>query len=586
MTGDGDYEAGKKVSLKIYPNIGCTGIKAYDGSEKVPSLHLKKKGVSDSVDVTSGLQTIYDDSGVFKYYEYVIDSVTGSGDNMNVGTYKTQFYCVSRDISGTVDSKQVTVTYTLVESNGEYNIYKFPAETIEQGTKITEKKYADGITGKIKWYKTHNQSTNTFSDPFTDYSIGISEDLTLYGEIVQENAGDIVKEAIDNLNKETQVQMVSGNYTATAKYKSEENSMILEQFKLTEKGIGNNDTTKFIISGNDYYKYIDGKYYKMTLGTGSGTSGYTKEDINGYNMFFKYKLFNKNDFSVEKDNSANKVVNGVTCEVYKAIKENLELKFWIYRGVIHKVVATEKVTGEADKVTDVTISYPEEIPVIDLVGAKNLYLVKIETSDTDLNDRLNETFNNSFDTVLNTGIPGVSTTEDLLDLDDVREILKEYDYSISGAPDLDTVINQNLDLTLTIKGKYSDVETAKEEIKTECMKIKTSITAFGETIMKEYSVTSGENVLELGAKPDTMEYITWETLQILKNLKTTYYSFDVENGVYSFYKNKDNEKAGNPYVKITIADGRVTKVVYLYTGSGSNPTDPITYTTEFEYPVV
>jgi hypothetical protein len=575
VRGGGKYEAGQKVSLKVYPNEGCTP-NGFD---------FKRVGSEDINDIAaSALETVTDDEGKTLYYKYEFD-VNAAADVGTVGTYTAKFSCLTNttdDVANATAAERKVQFMVVGEETDFENNPLIPSQIVKLGNKIAKEiNYIDSVEGRIKWYKVYNEETGAFSEPWNFAEDAVLSDITLYGNVETATPLEIVKDAIENFKNNTKMEMIMNDKAATVKSfnKASEGKMDFNFYQGTVSNPAGNHI--FMIHEGDYYSIISGVYYKLDL----EDSGFTIDDIDAYTQFFEHLTFDLSDgaYTVEKvgnedvlaKDTNNNDVSVTGCSKYTLKNnESVVMTFWIKNGEIYK---TQNAEGNVN-----VIIHPEgEIGAVDPSVVKDLYLIKLSSNNTELKGLLNE-INSDFQKVLMLKANSGETIEYLFENNtNVKDLLRKYDYTISysgGTIDPAThYVDGNRDLVLNVKGEYSDVKDGIEVLKEGGFKITTTGEIFGDIVSKEYTVADATNILAESTNPGMNPFI-WDVIQTVKTLEDDYYKFSYENDVYSFY-----EKNGDsiPYITIKLSgSGFVEEIVYYETNAAGKVT---TYTSVIEY---
>ena len=596
IKGGGNYAVGSKATLKIYPTEGC----------EPSDMLLLRSGTNESVSVGAP-NAVYGDNGITKYYEFIIDPVTPGAEG-NVGIYTAAFSCLQQDKpSGDATTAERQVVYKIVKKDGSFDETSVAKQTVKFGTKLKKNEYVEGYEGKITWYKDYNGATTSFSNVW-DFNNPLEVDLVLYGKVAEPDASDIVSEAITNFTNSTKIKMNIGNYSASLKdYGKESMEFTFQDSSAVDKA------TDYVIKNNTYYESYSGEYYKMEL----EGSGFAKENIASYAIFFNHVGITTKGYTfvrvlddvtnnhvtetitIGKDKSNNDI--NIKCYKYKAVDgegKNV-MTFWIKNGYLYK---TEAYDGEGNPNVANVINYPEEeITSMSFENVKSMYLVRLTSSDTELNDILSAN-NAKFETILKIRPSNGETLEKLLQTENGKLIinsneianLKPYDYKfvqVEGGQiydiNLKDLVTSHKNVQIQVSSTYSNVKEALEKFATGGYRITTSMLGFDdELISKYFIVPANMNILEVDGdnKPDDMNNVLFETIQTVNLLEDTnlgyhHFGYDASTGVYSFY---EQEYDNYPYLSIKIdkTEKKVLEIIY-YEGVGS--TNIRTFTSKFEY---
>lgn len=589
IKGGGNYAVGSKATLKIYPTEGCTP----------NDMLLLRSGSTDSV--SAGVpNAVYGDNGITKYYEFIIDPVTPGAEG-NVGAYTASFTCLQQEKpSGDATTAERQVVYKIVKEDGTFDETSVAKQTVKFGTKLKKVDYVEGYEGKITWYKEYNGATTVFSEDW-DFNNPLEMDLVLFGKVSKPDASDIVSEAITNFTSSTKIKMNIKNYAVTLK--DYEKSM---EFTFRDNS-ENNQLSSYVIQNNTYYESYNGEYYSMKF----EGSGFTKENILSYSMFFKHIGIDTKGYSFSRflDNNNNHVIEEINvgkdksnkdvkinCYKYKAVdgENNTIMTFWIKNGYLYK-------TEDAEGIVNV-INYPEEeITSMTFENVKPMYLVRLTSNDADLNDILSVN-NAKFETILKIRPSNGETLEKLLKTENGKLIineseianLKPYDYEFVQVEDgqiydldLKELVASHTNVQVQVNSKYSNVKEALEKLVVGGYRIKTSMLGFDDEVISKYFVVPTDmNILDIddANKPDGMTNVllsTIETVNLLEDDDLGYHHFKYNSstGVYSFY---EQEYANYPYLSIKIdkTEKKILNIVYY---EGIDSLDIRTFTSEFDY---
>ena len=575
ITGGGNYANGETVTLKVYPNEGCSAT----------HLSFIKEGTETPVEVS-----FMGDNE----YTFVVDN----GETGNVGSYTAEFSCLTN--SPDEDAMEATRTASFVivmDENGTTNDTLVPAQEVKIGASIKDVQYVDGIEGRLEWYKNYDSTTKQHTDKWNFENDKLLENITLYGKITATNPKEIVETAVENFKKSTGIQMDMGNVRANVKGYDKLGTANdkVEFYFYEDYDLDGEFFSKFIVINNIYYETSNNIYYKLPLGP---DSGFNITDIEEFNMFFEHISVKENasSFSFEKvvdgttgDSITEELVVGkndkdedIKAVCYKYLVKdgsgNDYMTLWISNGYVYKTEMAS--TGKVNR-----ISYVKELASTEPSTIRDIFVIRLESDDAELNAELDE-INSSFEKVLKLRPANGETLASLLETDaNVKDLLRRYDYEVHDnlgkITDLSTyAINTNKTLDVKVVAKYEDVAGSLEDFAAGGFKITTETIVFEtEVVAKEYIVDEGDNVFDLTSKPDSMNVIIWNAMEALEELSDEYYRFEYDAGIYSFYKDK---KDSIPYIsiKLDVAGEKIEKLFYYRTDTEGKV---ITYTSTFDY---
>ena len=582
ITGGGKYENGEKVTLRVYPNEGCHGTAQ---SVAAPYLIFTRSGEPAGTESQKLESGVYVRDGGYYAFEITVNPDASTG---TVGTYSAVLECATNkaeDIANAASAK-FTISFKVQDSTGK-EITKIGdnkplLDNVEVGynKKITEINYVDEVEGRITWYE---------ADGITlfDFSKGIKSDMQLIGKLAASDVKSVVADALENFKKTTAMTMtIDGVGTAKLNnYEMYYSAKAEEKKKMEFQFVGTDINDKFLLRDGAYYQFDEEAYYKASLSIDSDHT-FSFEDIERFDMFFDHldlDVSATSTYTFSKDlDGDNKPIktditftkaNGdtvtVSCTKYM-VKDGSDTVMDIYmnKGKIYKTV-----DGEGK---EVLIEYPENAESVNPTIVKDMYLLRLSSTNTDLNNILETTFNSKFETILKVK-QGQSLKEVFNSNNALKDVLRRYNYSVKiGA----TNVNMNLPYTqsnntisIISNGNFGDVEEAIEMLTNGGIHIKTETIVFEETDYREYDVAAGTNVFDLASKPSGMNKIIWDALTHIKELSDSYDHFTLSDKTYSFYESSDS---GIPYLTITLDDGgNITTFDYFEVGADGKVT---TYT--------
>lgn len=570
VQGGGSYEKGDTVTLKVYPNLGCSPDK----------LIFTKNGQGTTTEY--GLN--YSGEGYYSYQFPVNDET--------IGSYEAIFACDTNSVAdlNTVQSLNRVVRLhpptgmVIIDNTGstdpqlnENNVFK-----VRNGSKIDNIQWYNNK--RLKWY-TDEHRTQVYN-----FSNSVTSDLVLYGSIdALFSEEDLVKEALNKFKSSSNLVVKSDGETAAIinldKAYPVDPSVSADPAKLDITVSASGGNNKFVYQNNTYYEYNGTKVAGFKLDTQSEITLPKIKDLYKFIEIVGIQDSDLIDANVKTTENVTQIVDGKACEELVVNSSGKEFKLYISNGVIYKTVVGSVAT---------TITYPtSQISGTSMPSnTAQMYLARMYSSNTTLNAALNE-MNIDFSKTARI-IPNNGETVKTYIEDNMMDLLKQYDYTLHSGNSCGAIsvtenvynagdaVQSHLKLCFKVKAEFAAVKNAIETLEAGGYKINTSTNVFGETITKESTIATGTNLLVNSAtQPGDMNSITWRTITNLRDLENNYYNFKYDETVgYSFYKEKDDSV---PYLVVKLdSDNRVSKVTY-YEFNGANPNERNTYLNEFDY---
>jgi len=571
VTGGGKYKKGATVTLNITANMGCrtTGLTFFKTEEgehdEIPLNDIGEGSVK--------YQFAVSDDTIGNYVaNFECQTNSPSDDDSRVMKHKVTYIL-------NVEGNPVTVIDNSSNAELEDNI-----ELVEMGKVATEIKYIDGLEGKIVWYTKDPTLGSVTDEDKYNFANKVVGDLNLWGQVVEVSNEEAVNEAVDAFKSSKNLEITNGDEVAIIIDFDKEIEKINMKVSTKENVI------KYIIQNNTYYLYKDPNKAGLKL----ENSGFGLRDIKEAYKFIELRDIVLSEFNIIKNDTKEEVTvdEGKTynCNVYllkDKTNDETVMSLYIYNGKVYKVVK-----GESTNV----INYKDSLAGTNPSAPKDMYLVRVHSSDSGLGGELQE-INGDFAKILKIVPAYGETLKETLEKEELFNILKKYDYEwtkyVNGSCTIeeykfDSVVNSNVNMCVKINASIDYVENALNRFIEGNYDVITSIKIFdGELETRYNSIASETNLFADGVqKPTGMSSATWNTIKSLRDLMETYYSFKYNSASneYSFFKSKTD--LVNPYlvVKLNSENTLIERVTYFagYTVDG----DRNTYTSEFIYPSI
>lgn len=262
-------------------------------------------------------------------------------------------------------------------------------------------------------------------------------------------------------------------------------------------------------------------------------------------------------------NYLNLIVDSPTCKVYQIKKDGkLYMDLYISNGNVYKIIRY-KVDGVTKDESYLVNHAPTDVGTTKPSTIYDMNLLKLVSSNTALNTAL-ATINGDFDTMLKNVTVEAKTLKTLIDEnDDLKEILKAYDYKIqSGGEDVDTskvfpinTSNSVITLNIIVNAEYKEIGDIVTKLREGNFTMNTTISVMDgeETLNQVYVEDAGNDVLT--TQPGAMKQTTKKILMALNGLATNYDSFKYSTNasgdkIYKFYE--ENAGENDPYLIFTL----------------------------------
>lgn len=568
--GGGKYKEGATVSIKVYPNMGCS----------VQKYTFMKNGT----DIL--------EEGFFDNYpeEYSIVEFAANGET--AGKYVVYYECNSAQPGESQDRiTKYKVKYDVKDASNNPIIVAGTNNEVEvnSNAKLTPINYVDGIEGKIEWY-----SDSSFGERF-DFNKLITSDITLYGKIETYSNEKIVQEAIETFKNREKLEIgYDADKTKATILNFNKIDTDFSKFAIFVRVEG---IVKYIVDKENYYEFVD---TNKSAGFSLKNSGYSISNIDSIYKYIELKDVNINDYVISVDEGdPNTTIcleynNDGGCKTNKNAKKYIltkgdeEITLAIYNGKLYEFSKEE---GK-----DFKIAYTDNVTAMSVDKPQDMYTVKLYSDNADLGEYLKD------QTKLENVRKIVPAFGDNLkkSLEELNDELKKYDYDVveyknnacTEIPyNIDNPISQHLSLCLKVNATVADVfaDSVTNALNTAgaVSKITTTINVegFGD-ISREYEVYSADSIFAIADWDSSSENIDnnetskmheevhasiCELVKLLKEKE--YHNVEVVDGKFKFYK-KDSTVA---YLSISLKDEKIYSISYF------EPVEGNTYTSTFTY---
>ncbi len=549
ITGGGRYEMGATVTLKMYPNPGCTFSK----------LELDGTNVNVTGNSIENINTN-------PTYQFQVTEAS-------IGSYVANFDCTSNN---TLDGSTQTyiVRYVLKASTNRsvLNLERDDTNPFGLGDFDTTGSFEKVISGRtigrnityVDKYSNYTFEWYTDADCTPSKKIDVStykiaKDQTLYGKAIEKNVKTELQNAVDAFGKNTDgIVVKNGNITANVKNLGDST-----KFKMEVKDAGNKYSYK--VDGNNYYQYDDNtSILKYSL----KNTGFEISSVEDVYKYIRVKDLKVATFEENPIKDGSKFTYEVTSE------NNEKYKLTIENGIL--------IEFEFDN-AKYEIKY-ETISAINIPNnAKDKHFIKIITDIKELETeaKASNTFENII-TVVPVNNESIETKlKKFTSKEAVHAKLKNYAYTwttvnggncTSNSFDFNSQLQENIvSVCLHESANLKDLKTTIEN--TENFDLSVIVNVFGEPMQRTYN--SNADIVNFNDSTSTADGITKSLLNSLKQLYTgdlEYDKFEKDgNNTYKIY----SKDVLIPILTIELENGKIKSVKFY--------SDGVLYTYSFGY---